>query len=341
MDKNIHKLKLQHYINHIAFVLDRSGSMNALTRDVERVFDNEISHLRTRSKELGQETRVSVYTFNDSTECLVFDMDVMRMPSIAQQLWAIGQTALLDAASTAITDMQSLPELYGDHAFLLYVLTDGEENRSTLRAASFNKLVTRLPENWTIACMVPSVQGLYEAKKFGFPTDNIQVWTTTSEGVQEVGRTTRAATETYMTLRSRGIRGTTSLYTNLTHLTQGEVKKTLQKLNPSLYTILRVSSRKDEVIKPFIESWLKKPYRIGQAYYELMKTEEVQRSKNVCIERLQDGNIYNGLHARSLLGLSDQTVRLKPGDHGEWRIYIQSTSVNRKLPRGTQVLVMK
>jgi Mg-chelatase subunit ChlD len=54
----------KHLINHIVFVVDESGSMQLLSKDVVKVFDSQIQHLAQRSQELDQETRVSVYLFN-------------------------------------------------------------------------------------------------------------------------------------------------------------------------------------------------------------------------------------------------------------------------------------
>lgn len=56
-------MALQHYINHIALVVDKSGSMGPLKDAVVKVFDREIENLKKRSIELNQETRISVYLF--------------------------------------------------------------------------------------------------------------------------------------------------------------------------------------------------------------------------------------------------------------------------------------
>lgn len=333
------KLKLQHYINHIAFVIDTSGSVHHIISDIEKVFDQQIAHLKTRSQELDQETRVSIYAFNNNTECLVFDMDVMRIPSLNRQLASGGMTALLDATSLAIKDMESLPQIYGDHAFLVYTLTDGEENASSITTTQFARRVNGLPDNWTLACMVPDANGIHEAKKFGFPKDNLAVWDTTKEGIVELGNKTKTAMDTYMANRAKGIRSTRTMYsTDLSNVSTKQVQTHLNELDPSLYTILR-TNKKDEVIKPFIESW-KIPYRIGGAYYELMKTEEIQANKSICIQNRNNGKVYSGTYARSLLKLPNESARVKPGDHGDWRIFVQSTSFNRKLPPQTYVLVM-
>jgi len=333
-------LKLQNLVNHITFIIDKSASMNGLYRQVEKVFDNEISQLRIRSKELDQETRVSVYLFNAQVECLVFDMDVMRMPSLVGTIGVSGRTALLDATAQAIRDLETLPEKYGDHAFLFYVITDGEENDSGIDKDDFRRLLSNLKDNCTVTCMVPDQRGVYEAKKFGFPKNNIAIWSTTDEGIREVGKVTRSAMNSYMDMRAKGVRSTSNFYhTDLGNVTKTQVKRTLDELKPSQYRILRVGN-KDEVIKPFIERWLKQEYRIGQGYYELVKTEEIQGGKAVCIQHKQDGRVYGGQEAREVLQLPSYTLKVKPGDHGDWNIFVQSTSVNRKLPAHTSLLVM-
>jgi hypothetical protein len=62
----------------------------------------------------------------------------------------------------------------------------------------------------------------------------------------------------------------------------------------------------------------------------------VQPQKEIAI--LQFGKVYRGPEARKLLGLPDHSVRVRPGDH-QFKIFIQSTSINRKLLAGTQLLV--
>lgn len=203
---------IQNYINHIVFVVDKSGSMSHLSKEVVKVFDSQISHLATRSKELNQETRVSVYLFDDQVECLIYDMDVMRLPSLVGYYKIGGNTALIDATLKSIEDLQKTPELYGDHAFLEYVLTDGEENRSRNRPNALLSKITELPNNWTIAVLVPDQRGVFEAKKFGFPANNIQIWSNTNEGIKEIGETIRCATDNFMCARSTGIRSTKSLF---------------------------------------------------------------------------------------------------------------------------------
>jgi hypothetical protein len=59
----------------------------------------------------------------------------------------------------------------------------------------------------------------------------------------------------------------------------------------------------------------------------------------IAIRARNTGKIFAGADARKMIGLpTDQNARLHPGDHGEYDIFIQSESVNRKLVAGTGVL---
>jgi len=335
----------QNYINHIVFVVDGSGSMHHLTQDVVRVFDNQIKYLSQRSQELNQETRVSVYLFSYSRkiECLVYDMDVMRLPSLKGFYSPDGQTALVDATLKAIGDLGKTPELYGDHAFLIYTLTDGKENDSKAGPDVLSNAIVHLPDNWTLAVLVPNQQGVYEAKKFGFPAENISVWdSSSSKGFEEVGTVIRQATDSFMRGRATGIRGTRSLFRPDIQVSTSQIKRSLEELNPSEYNIFRVP--KDSSIRDFVEMVTRREYVKGSSYYQLVerrKPHKIQNYKEVCIKDMNSGKVYTGDNARLVLGLPDYTVEVKPGNFKNFEVFIQSTSVNRKLLKGTEVIVMR
>ncbi len=332
--------KINNYINHIAFVLDESGSMGHLQNKVIDVFDNQIEFLAKRSQELDQETRVTIYAFADNTRNITYDKDVLRLPSLRNHYNPDGLTALIEATQKAINDLKKTPELYGDHAFLIYVLTDGGNNKGNHLASALKKEIEGLPENWTLAVLVPDQTGVFAAKGFGFPAQNISVWDATSaKGFEKAGATVRQATETFMTNRAQGIRGSKNLFTvDAKNLTKSAVKNTLTELNPSEYDILDV--RKKVAVQPFVESW-KLPFRKGANYYQLMKAETVQNYKQVIVQDKVKGKLYAGVEARQLLGLPDQEVKVTPGDFKDYSIFVQSTSTNRNLVPGTQLIVLK
>lgn len=328
------KLGLQHYINHVSLVVDRSGSMGG--QPVVKVFDKELNHLKQRSVELNQETRISIYLFDDRIECLTFDMDVMRFNTL-QGHWNVrGMTAMLDAVHTSIKDHQKLPELYGDHAFLTYVITDGQENASRIADSHTMKaLLASLPENWTTACLVPDIRGKHEAKKFGFDEEAIAIWDTSSPtGFEKVGQQFSRGMDQFMTMRAQGVRGTKSFFATLdtSKLKAGQMKEAQGQ-----FEVFKVDS--DIAIKEAVESYTGRNYVLGAAFYQPVKKVKIQDHKDIYVQDVHSGKVYTGANIRQLLGLPAGTAMVEPGDHKNWRVFVQSTSVNRKLFAGNHVLL--
>lgn len=357
------------YINHIALVLDKSISMRRHAREVIRVADGEIQHLARRSQELDQETRVTIYTFGDDVECAVYDKDVLRLPSIAGFYETDGNTALIAATMKSQQDLAATAQLYGDHAFLTYVLTDGEENVSRYStvfggdgrrryrvgdpsqyttdqlAQQLREVLGFQPDNWTVACLVPNQRGVHEAKKFGFPPDNIAVWDATSgEGVAEVfGTTIRTATDAFMTNRTLGVRGSKTLFTGgAAQVNRANVRASqgFRPLGQDTYTLHDVRSDLALDIRSYVAAVTLQGYRTGSAYYELTKPEKIQPQKEILLRNRRSGRVYSGPDARKLLSLPDHEVKVRPEDNPEFQIFVQSTSVNRKLVPGTKLLVL-
>jgi hypothetical protein len=336
-------------INHIAFVLDESGSMEDLADTVVRVFDDQIKTLAKRSVELNQETRVSLYTFSGSeVRCVVYDKDVLRLPSLKGHYRPGHNTPLITATVKALEDLLLQPELYADHAFLVYVITDGIENASDV--PSFGKLPllfnrTRAKKNWTVGALVPDRHGLQRCVGFGFDHGNVMVWdATTRKGLEDVGVAMTAATESYMTLRSQGVRSTTSLFTAQVTAKRQDVTKVLKPVtNPyTVYTLPTTATR--EAIKDFVERRSRKDYVVGSAFYQLVKTETIQANKRICLRTVPDGRLFSGNldEVRGVLGLpAGGDIKVAPGEIKDFVVFIESTSVNRNIIPGQEVLVMK
>jgi hypothetical protein len=314
--------------------------MLSLKTDVVKVFDSQIKHLAQRSKELDQETRVTVYFFNDKVSCNIYDKDVLRLPSLKSHYSPNGNTALIDGTLQALNDLEETPQKYGDHAFLVYVITDGEENASNQSPNILSNKINKSKDNWTVAVLVPTQSSVFEAKKFGFPANNIQVWDTTSVGIEKVGEKLKKATDNFMTARSKGIKSTKNIFNlDVSALNETTVTNNLTELDVAQYDLYSVNS--NCVIKPFIESWTKKQYRKGSAYYQLSKPETVQAFKQICIQNKLNGKIYYGSKVRDMLKLPTVDVKISPVDHHEYDIFIQNTAPNRNLVQGTKLLLMK
>lgn len=330
-------------INHIAMVLDASSSMTLRASALIKVADEQVKHLARRSKELDQETRISIYTFSYYTEihCVVWDKDVLRTPSIETLYKPHGQTALIDATLLSINELSEIPTRHGDHSFLLYALTDGEENDSRSRPDELTARILGLPDEWTLAALVPNAMAKASAKRIGFPAGNVEVWDTSStQGMEEVGASIRAATDNYMTARATGVRSTRTLFSTSADAVNAQTIKSANMVPLARNKYMLAPVPYDCVIKDFTES-CGHNYVLGHGYYELSKPEDIQPQKEIAIiERGPRGNVYIGGDARQMLGLPDMQVRVRPSYNPDYTVFVQSTSVNRKLKVGTKYLYL-
>lgn len=332
----------ENYINHVVLVLDASTSMRDHRSNLVRVADGQIKYLARRSQELDQETRVSIYSFSNTAECLVYDKDVLRLPSIASLYKIGGMTALVDASIKSLDDLARTATLYGDHAFLTFVLTDGQENRSRHAPQALRAKLSGLPPNWTVACLVPDARAAFEAKSFGFAPDNVAVWDATSAaGVEEVGETIRRATDNFMDARATGnFVGTRSLFsTGVDAVNASTVRSNLTPLSQREYYMIPVHM--DAPIREYVYS-RGLDYVLGNGFYQLTKTENIQPQKGIAIREKSTGQVYTGEAARDILGLPrNMQVRVKPNFNPDYDVFVQSTSVNRKLIAGTDLLLLR
>lgn len=354
-------------INRFVLVVDKSLSMSHLSDAVVKVFDNFIAHLAVTSKAKDQETRVTVYLFGsyNSAECVIWDMDVLRVPSLAGLYKAGGNTALVQTFLKAVREIRMIPTMYGDNSAFFLGLTDGEENDSTFPrtphaqraiAAELSQLIAAAPDEETYALLVPDQRAVHEAKQHGFPAANISVWDATSvEGLEEAGRVIREVADFYMDSRAHGVKGFSARNAGvrgglfqMRDFSAAEVQMTLPQVTPGSYHFIDVTQADRDpgsdgcAIEPFYERKTGKPYPKGQCYYQFTKAEKVQGYKKVVIE--VGGVLYSGSldQTRGFLGLPDGLeVRVRPDQRAGAEIFFQSTSHNRKLMPGTRLLVFR
>ncbi|MEU2238677.1 vWA domain-containing protein [Streptomyces sp. NPDC018338] len=341
----------QNYINHVALVLDASSSMSHLSGKVVEVADQQIAYLARRSRELDQETRVTVYAFADKVECVIYDKDVLRMPSLKKLYRVGGMTALLAAALKSQRELAQTAQLYGDHSFLTFVLTDGQENashrcpgapsrdpRELVQAVA--EMIATQEDNWTLAVLVPDQMGKREAMQCGFPKENIAIWDATStQGLEEAGQVIQQATEKFMVGRAQGIRGSRAVFsTGADAVNKDTIKAAgLAPVDPSKYQVIPVA--RDVAIREWVlESG--HTYRTGCAFYQLSKPEKIQARKQIAVLEKKTDRVYTGPEARALIGLANVETRVKPDHNDDFTIFVQSTSVNRKLVSHTRLLLM-
>lgn len=325
-------------VNHLIFLIDSSSSMHNLVKTVKTVFDKTFSEFQKLSANDGQQINLSIYRFGSDIDRALYNKNI-KYANEDLSFYANGMTKFRDCIAKAIDDHSHIKSTETeDHSFLMYAITDGYDNMSHITTSALGSKINKLSDDWTVAALVPDAQSMYECKKAGIPSGNIQVWDVTStKGFEEVGERIAASYMSYSDSRSVGTRSVNNLFqVNTDQLTKKTISSELKQIDGFLF-----DAKEDVVIKDFVERSTGKSYVKGKAYYELAKSEMIQSNKDIVIISNVDGKRYGGQNARDLLGLPDYAVKVKVGQFGDWKVYVQSTSVNRKIKEGTSVFVIQ
>lgn len=333
--------------NYMGFSRDHSGSMRALAEAAMKDYNDTTLAVRDAAIEHYQDTIVSVVRCGMGFG----QVDVETINSSVTFLKPLttypteGQTPLFDSIGKLIEIHQRVPDAEDPNvAFVIQATTDGAENASrNYNARTLSEKIKQLQatDRWTFLFRVPpGHKG--SLISLGVPEWNILEWDPTKRGIEVSGQATRQAYKTFFTARAAGATSTNRFYADLSKVTPGDVQATMKDISSEV--LMWPISVKDngKEIRPFVESKLNESYLKGAAFYQLMKTETIQDHKKLMIRDKTSNAIYEGVAARQMLGLpSFGHVRVSPGSLGNFDLFIQSTSVNRKLNKGTNVVYWK
>lgn len=95
---------------------------------------------------------------------------------------------------------------------------------------------------------------------------------------------------------------------------------------------------RDCSIKEFVES-MGIRFKTGRGFYELTKSEDLAPTKEIIMEDLSTNEMFTGPEVSNVLGFDrSRKIRISRPRNPQHRIYVQSTSYNRKLSAGTMFL---
>jgi len=138
----------------------------------------------------------------------------------------------------------------------------------------------------------------------------------------------RSSTESSSTTSRRG-RVTGSASVAVVTGTEADLRPCI----PSRFQVFNVTA--DIGVREFCDS-MSIPFVKGNGYYEFIKPEIVQPGKEIVLMDRTTGNLYEGDVARFIAGIGANTekAKLKPTALTKYRVFVQSTSVTRKLTTG-------
>lgn len=328
--------------NHFAIVLDRSSSMQSVQDEAIKVSNDNIRTIQDQVGQSGQKSTVSFWTFADEVQEVSVGTVIGSGPApwLTRDTYRpLGNTALWDGVGKAIQRLSTFPDAGNvDTSFMVIVVTDGEENQSRLFSApELLRMIDRQQgtDRWSFVFCVPPGKGEALARKLGIPMGNIKEWERTREGTRYMGESVTRGLAGYFEGRRRGARSTKGFFnTDASKISASQVKKNLTDISGQV-KIWTVEA--ECPIQSFVEV-KGRSYEIGKAYYQLTKDETVQGHKLLMLMRKGEKAVYGGQEARDMLGLPTHDVKVRPGNHGEWDIFVQSTSTNRKLVRGSKLI---
>jgi hypothetical protein len=335
---------------YIGFSRDHSGSMRHIAQYAARDYNSMLSTIQAAATANNQDTIVSVVTIGVGSsptvgrEIVNSNVHVLNpIPQGGYRADASG-TPLFASVFELIKIMKAVPDYNNpDVSFLLMVTTDGQETEDRYRGTELAREIRELQntDRWTVVFRVPNDgTSKRELMKLGISEGNIFEWGQTERGVQVASTATTEAFTQYFSGRASGMKSTTRFYANMADVDIKEVKKALVDVSTEVQ-FWPVSQADDQtLIRPFVEGKLNSPMMRGAAFYQLVKLEpRVQANKRIAIRDKNTGAVFAGDAARQMLALPTVgTVRLAPDDMGQFEVYIQSTSVNRKLDAGTSLL---
>lgn len=330
---------------YVGLSRDHSRSMWNISRPAARDYNDNIRAIQEAAKNNQLDTIVSVVKCGVGPRAEVvreiINSNVHTLRPIAESAYVAdgSGTPLWDSIHDLIRMMSAVPDANDPEvSFLVMVITDGEENMSRWSTAEMSAKLRELQasDRWTFVFRVPRGYAKRLAG-YGIPEGNILEWDQTERGVAAASVATNTAMSSYFSHRSKGVKSTTRFFTDLSKLTVTEVQQTLNNISRDVTRFNVPAGDHGVAIKTFIERFM--PYRIGTLFYQLTKTEKLQESKQICLCDRSTNVVYFGLSARSLLNLPMYgAISLSPGHLGNYDVFIQSTSVNRKLVGGTTLL---
>jgi uncharacterized protein YegL len=169
-------------ILHVAFVLDKSGSMQAVEEAVVAGYNDYLRELRDQ----GGETRFSLTTFDTRFEHVCVGEKLAMVAELDHRSYHPGgMTALYDAIAHTVvqTDRRLQSDGRDGEKVLVVVMTDGLENSSTdYDAHAIAELVRSYDQrpNWTFVYLGAGHDTIHAtqqaAVQMGYKADNAMRW---------------------------------------------------------------------------------------------------------------------------------------------------------------------
>lgn len=200
---------------HVAIVLDRSSSMQAIREETIAGFNRQVNTIRENAKD--QEIRVSLVTFSDHSQEVFWNKDVEALKELNHGNYVpFGNTAMYDAVGNVLERLVNLPDASDPNtAFLVLVVSDGQENCSrTFHSRTVAPLVKALTNTgrWTFTYVGANQDLTQISHELNIPLQNTMTWVASSAGSNQAWSNQQDASQVYFRSRAAGAMASTNFY---------------------------------------------------------------------------------------------------------------------------------
>lgn len=328
---------------YLSIIRDHSGSMSSLRNPAMNDYNSLVLATQRAASANNIETVASVYECDGATPQDRRRVEHLTPIGSLKQLSeyrANGGTPLFKTVMQSIQDLRNVPDANNPEVtFLVMATTDGHDTERG--ADQLMQMIRELQatDRWTFVFRVPRGYAR-ELIKLGIEPGNILEWDQTSRGVQAASQANDQALDDFYQARTIGQKSTRTFYTSVANITEADVKK-LGDISSEVQLFPVSTKEEGGQIRDFVENRLNGSAMLkGAAFYQLVKTEDkIQDYKLIAIRDKESGQIFCGPEARDLIGLPRiGDARVRPDTTGKWQVFVQSTSVNRKVNGGTQIM---
>lgn len=203
--------------NRIAIVLDRSSSMSPIRTEAVKMFNDQVKTIKKNAKKM-EDTTVSLFTFSTiADEPVIFNRPASDLKELGEEDYKpAGWTALYDSVGMAIERLSALNEMSDpDCSFLVIVVTDGEENKSTKftgqRLADHIQLLEKAGR-WTFTFCGANIDVEKMGKELKLDAGNVSAFTASAAGMAQNSHVHSMSMDSYFSARAAGQSRVKSFY---------------------------------------------------------------------------------------------------------------------------------
>jgi uncharacterized protein YegL len=201
---------------YVAFILDKSGSMQRIKDSIISGFNEHIQTLTTEGKD-GTYVLASLVLFSDNVEVPFFNSSVFSLREMDENSYKpLGSTAMYDAVGYTI-DRLGKESNFNDpnNSYLLMVFSDGEENAS--RVWNGVRLAEKIQElqktgRWTITYVGANQDLAKVSKTLNIDYSNTLMFDADTEGTKKMMPSSAVGLVNYMKNRKQGKTSVSNFY---------------------------------------------------------------------------------------------------------------------------------